>query len=88
MTLGGQEEVNRLLAALTGTGAEVLAIQPQRETLEEYFMHLIGQEQASDTKRKQIPPSQSQRQFSSLAPSSFSPAWEWAEFCRVWVRSF
>ena len=44
MELPGEEESKAVLAQLSASGAQLISLVPRRETLEEYFMHLIGKE--------------------------------------------
>lgn len=51
LSFSGEQEANALLESLPGSGAQLVAFQPQRETLEEYFMHLIGRENNQEGKK-------------------------------------
>ena len=44
LSYADEKMVQSLLDSLPGSGAQLVSLQPQRETLEEYFMHLIGAE--------------------------------------------
>jgi len=46
LSFPGEAEAGALLEALPGLGAQLVSLQPRRETLEEYFMQLIGKEGA------------------------------------------
>jgi len=51
LSFPGEQEANALVESLPGSGAQLVAFQPQRETLEEYFMHLIGRENSLEGKK-------------------------------------
>jgi len=46
LAFADEAESDALVEALPTLGAKLVSLQPQRETLEEYFMHLIGKEGA------------------------------------------
>lgn len=53
MSFSSEEDCQQLVQALPAAGAQLVSMQPQRETLEEYFMHIVGKEDLEEKQQSQ-----------------------------------